>query len=64
MKILSPCEEYTLWDSLLFNIDNLIIIKPWSAGYNTLITGEESVVRTICQDDHWLFNKKYPIYPL
>ena len=28
MEILSPCEEYTLWDSLLFNIDNLIIIKP------------------------------------
>ena len=28
MELLTPCEEYTLWDSLLFNIDNLIIIKP------------------------------------
>ena len=64
IKILSPSEEYTLWDSLLFNNDNIIIIKPWSAGYNTLIAGEESVVRSICQDEHWLFNKKHPIYPL
>ena len=64
MKILSPSGEYTLWDSLLFNNDNMIIIKPWSAGYNTLIAGEESVVRRICQDEHWLFNKKHPIYPL
>lgn len=63
IKILSPCKEYTLWNSLLFNMDNLIIIKPWSSGYNTLIAGEESVVRNICRDDYWMFNKKYPIYP-
>jgi len=62
--ILSPDEEYTLWSSLLFNMDNLLIIKPWSSGYNLLISGEENIVRNICTDNYWLFNKKYPIYPL
>ena len=62
--ILSPDEEYTLWSSLLFNMDNLFIIKPWSSGYNLLFAGEENIVRNICTDNYWLFNKKYPIYPL
>ncbi|MBH5329081.1 hypothetical protein H9Q10_05290 [Eikenella sp. S3360] len=63
-EILSPSQEYTLWNSLLFDGSQLMIIKPWSAGYNLLIAGKEQTLRQICRSSNWLFNQKYPIFPL
>lgn len=64
-NILSPFNEYTLWTSAIFDIDfNIFIIKPWSVGYNFLISGKEDIIRKICSGKDWLINDKYPIYPV
>lgn len=64
-RILSPFEEYTLWNSAILDINlNLFIIKPWSVGYNLLVAGKEVLVRNICDGDGWLINQKYPIFPV
>ena len=62
---LSPFNEYTLWNSAIFDINfNIFIIKPWSVGYNLLIAGEERIIKSICHGDGWLINQKYPIFPV
>ncbi len=64
-EILSPFNEYTLWNSAIFDINfNIFIIKPWSVGYNLLIAGEERIIKSICHGDGWLINQKYPIFPV
>lgn len=64
-EILSPFNEYTLWDSAIFDINfNIFIIKPWSVGYNLLIAGKEEVIKDICSAEEWLINNKYPIFPI
>lgn len=65
LEILSPYNEYTLWECVLFDKDfTIFIIKPWSAGYNTLICTDIIKLRNICTDAGWIFNDKYPITPM
>lgn len=65
-EILSPFNEYTLWNSVIFDINmNIFIIKPWSVGYNLMVAGDLKIVTRICNSNNgWLINKKYPICPI
>lgn len=65
-EILSWFNEYTLWNSVIFDINmNIFIIKPWSAGYNLMVAGEPQLITKICKRNNgWLINRKYPICPV
>lgn len=65
-EILSPTNEYTLWNSAIFDINmNIFIIKPWSVGYNIMVAGNPELITKICNnEDGWLINEKYPICPV